>query len=166
MLKQQIEHEKFMRQAIELAKKAEALQEVPVGAIVVSEGKIIGSGYNQTISLCDPSAHAEMLAIRQAAKTIKNYRILDASLYVTLEPCSMCAGLLVQSRIKNVVFGAFDQKAGAAGSVLNVTQCEPLNHQLNVLGGVLERECANLLSEFFKARRKAKKILKANAIKS
>ena len=116
--------------------------------------KLIGEGFNQSIMHHDPSAHAEMIAVRQAAKAIENYRMLDCTLYVTLEPCPMCAGLLVHSRVKRIVFGARDEKTGAAGTVFNLVQSEKLNHLIEVESGVLAEECANLLSNFFKQRRK------------
>lgn len=142
-----------MQYAIELAQQAEAINEIPVGAVVVYQDKIIGEGFNQSISLSDPSAHAEMLAIRQAAKTLNNYRLLDCTLYVTLEPCAMCAGLLVHSRIKRLVFGANDEKTGSAGSVFNLVKNEKLNHQIEVCAGVMAEQCSALLSAFFKRRR-------------
>ncbi|MCO4798262.1 MAG: tRNA adenosine(34) deaminase TadA [Colwelliaceae bacterium] len=160
IIEQQADDEKFMAVAIELAKKAESYDEIPVGAIVVSDGEIIGEGFNQSIMHNDPSAHAEMIAIRQAGKNIENYRLLDCTLYVTLEPCPMCAGLLVHSRIKRIVFGAVDLKTGSAGSVFNITNTEKLNHQITVTTGVLAEKCSALLSNFFKRRRKEKKAKK------
>ena len=152
--------EQFMRKAIELAKQAQAIGEIPVGAVVVADNNIIGEGFNQSITRNDPSAHAEMLAIRQAGETLKNYRMLDCTLYVTLEPCPMCAGLLVHSRIKKLVFAAPDAKTGSAGSVFNLAQHEKLNHQIDVLSGLLAEECSTLLSNFFKRRRQEIKALK------
>lgn len=143
----------FMQKAYSLAKKAEAINEVPVGAVVVANGKIIGEGYNQSITLNDPSAHAEMLAIQQAGKVLNNYRMLDCTLYVTLEPCPMCAGLLIHSRIKRLVFAANDLKTGAAGSAFNLVEHEKHNHRVAVTGGVFAEECSELLSSFFKKRR-------------
>ncbi|MDX2366818.1 MAG: tRNA adenosine(34) deaminase TadA, partial [Colwellia sp.] len=136
---------------------AEQYNEIPVGAVVVHQGKIIGEGFNQSIMLNDPSAHAEMLAIRQAGKYINNYRLLDCTLYVTLEPCPMCAGLLVHSRIKRLVYASPDLKTGAAGSTFNLVCSEQLNHQIIVTGGVLQAQCSQLLSSFFKRRRAEKK---------
>ena len=136
-----------------LAKKAEGQGEIPVGAILVKNDKIIGEGWNQSIRLNDPSAHAEMMAIRQAGRVINNYRLIDATLYVTLEPCPMCAGLLVHSRIKQLVFGARDQKTGAAGTVMNIVNDPTLNHQLEVIPDVLGEQCSYQLSAFFKKRR-------------
>ncbi|MGJ8692153.1 MAG: tRNA adenosine(34) deaminase TadA [Thalassotalea sp.] len=143
----------FMARAYALAHQAEQINEIPVGAVVVANGEIIGEGYNQSITLNDPSAHAEMLAIRQAGQSLNNYRLIDCTLYVTLEPCPMCAGLLVHSRISRLVFAAADEKTGAAGSVMNLTQHDVLNHQVSVTAGVMADECSSLLSSFFKRRR-------------
>ena len=154
-------HEQYMTLALAQASLAEDKQEVPVGAIVVLNNEVIGRGHNQTISLCDPSAHAEVMAIKDAAQHIKNYRLIDAILYVTLEPCAMCAGLLVHSRIKTIVYGAHDYKAGAAGSVLNITAHDQLNHKIGLVSGVLEDECSGRLSAFFQKRRALKKAMKA-----
>lgn len=145
--------EDWMRRAIALAANAELQGEVPVGAVLVKDGNMIAEGWNQMISLSDPSAHAEMQAIRAASAVVGNYRLPDCTLYVTLEPCSMCAGVMVHSRIKRLVFGATDLKTGAAGSVLNLVQHGQFNHQLEVVSGVLAAECANQLSAFFKRRR-------------
>jgi tRNA(adenine34) deaminase len=150
----------FMQQAFKLAQKAEQYNEIPVGAVVVHQGKVIGEGFNQSIMLNDPSAHAEMLAIRQAGEHLNNYRLLDCTLYVTLEPCPMCAGLLVHSRIKRLVFASSDLKTGAAGSTFNLVCNEQLNHQVEVMGGVLQTQCSQLLSDFFKRRRNEKKAAK------
>lgn len=150
----------WMRHAMALSHQAKLIGEVPVGAIVVANNRVIGEGYNQSITQNDPSAHAEMIALRRAASAVDNYRIVDATLYVTLEPCPMCAGMMVHSRISRLVFGAFDAKTGAAGSVMNLVQHNQLNHQLIVSGGVLERECAIQLSGFFKKRRAQKRRLK------
>lgn len=154
---------RMMQQALALAAQAEALGEVPVGAVVVYQGDIIGRGYNRMITDADPSAHAEMVAMREAAAWLKNYRTLDTTLYVTLEPCPMCAGMLVHSRVKRVVFGAYDAKTGAAGSVFNLLQEPRLNHQVDVCGGVMAEACATQLSNFFRQRRAAKKALKQAA---
>ncbi|NMP17697.1 tRNA adenosine(34) deaminase TadA [Thalassotalea sp. Y01] len=150
----------YMQHALQLADKAEQQGEIPVGAVIVRDGQIIGEGWNQSIQLNDPSAHAEMQAVRQAGPNIANYRMLDTTLYVTLEPCPMCAGLLVHSRVNRVVFGANDLKTGACGSLFNLVQDERLNHQLEVVSGVLEAQCASKLSNFFKRRRAEKKALK------
>lgn len=154
--------EDWIRYAMTLAQRAEALGEVPVGAVVVdNEGQLLGEGWNTPISTHDPSAHAEMNAIRAAALSRNNYRVTDATLYVTLEPCPMCAGLLVHSRIRRVVFGAFDEKTGAAGTVMDLTSHPALNHQLVVTGGILAEQCATQLSMFFKRRREEKRQAKA-----
>lgn len=147
----------FMRQAMLLAEKAQAIGEVPVGAIIVVDSMIVGQGYNQSIALHDPSAHAEMLALREAAKNLENYRVVDATLYVTLEPCPMCAGALVHGRVKRIVFGAYDQKTGAAGTTMNLVQHDLLNHKMDVTGGCLQDECSAQISAFFKQRRRQKK---------
>lgn len=152
----------FMAQAIKLAIKAESEGEIPVGAVLVCNGEVIATGWNQSIQLHDPSAHAEMQAIRKAGPNMKNYRMLDCTLYVTLEPCPMCAGLLVHSRIKRVVFAANDLKTGSCGSVFNLTNNEKLNHQVAVTPGVLQQECSLMLSAFFKRRRKEKKAAKSS----
>ena len=143
----------WMQKAIECAQRAEAIDEIPVGAIIVKNDEIIAEGWNQSITLNDPSAHAEMIAIRQAGQVLNNYRLIDCTLYVTLEPCSMCAGLLVHSRIKRLVFGATDLKTGSAGSIMNLVQEPRLNHQLDVTSGVLAQQCAEQLSAFFRRRR-------------
>ncbi len=149
--------EKFMRRAIALAEIAESHNEIPVGAVVVYDGKIIGEGFNQSIMNSDPSAHAEMMAIRDAGKNIENYRLLDCTLYVTLEPCPMCAGLLVHSRIKQLIFASEDLKTGAAGSAFSLVNHENHNHQIQVSDGLLAAECSTMLSAFFKRRRAEKK---------
>lgn len=150
----------WMQYALLLADKAEQSGEIPVGAVLVKDGVMLGEGWNQSIQLNDPSAHAEMIAIRQAAAKIGNYRLIDCTLYVTLEPCAMCAGLLVHSRVKRLVFGAKDAKTGAAGSVLDIVRHPVLNHQLDVLDGPLAQQCADKLSEFFRRRRAEQKALK------
>jgi len=150
----------WMQHALTLADKAEALGEVPVGACVVVDDKVIGEGWNTPILDHDPSAHAELRAVREAANFVKNYRVIDATLYVTLEPCSMCAGMLVHARVKRVVFGAWDAKTGAAGSVMNLLQHPALNHQTEIVSGVLADKCAEKLSNFFKKRRKEIKAAK------
>ncbi len=143
----------FMQQAIEQAKLAAAAGEVPVGAILVHEGRVISTGFNQPIGHADPSAHAEMMALRSAAQTFSNYRLPGSTLYVTLEPCVMCAGAMLHARIDRVVFGATDPKTGAAGSVLDVFSEKRINHQTQVEGGVMGQECGQLLRDFFKERR-------------
>lgn len=147
----------FMREAISLAKQAQAIGEVPVGALIVHEGLVIASAYNQSISTNDPTAHAEILALRQAGDYLNNYRLLNTTLYVTLEPCAMCAMALVHARVSRVVFGAYDYKTGAGGSVYQLLDDEKMNHQLEFCSGVLEVECATLLSDFFKMRRAEKR---------
>lgn len=143
----------MMREAIVLARVAEREGEVPVGAVLVHQDRVIGRGWNHPISAHDPSAHAEMIAIREAAQALENYRLLDTTLYVTLEPCAMCAGAMIHARIKRLVFGAFDPKTGAAGSVFDLAGSGKLNHELLVDGGVLADECGNLLKSFFASRR-------------
>jgi tRNA(adenine34) deaminase len=147
----------FMQAAIALAKQAAENGEVPVGAVVVKDGKIIGRGCNSPIGLNDPSAHAEILALRDAANNIGNYRLVDCTLYVTLEPCAMCSGAVQHSRITNLVYGASDLKTGACGSVINLMAEEKLNHHTKVKSGVLADETGQILSEFFKQRRLNKK---------
>ena len=152
--------EEWMRYALLLADKAQQQGEIPVGAVLVQDNKIMGEGWNQSITNHDPSAHAEMIAIRQAGQMLQNYRLVNSTLYVTLEPCPMCAGLLVHSRIDRLVFGAADLKTGSAGSVMNLVSHPQLNHHIEVLGGILDQECGTKLSEFFKSRRAEKKRLK------
>lgn len=152
--------QKWMALALLLAEKAEAKGEVPVGAVLVKGDTMIASGFNLSITEHDPTAHAEMECIRAAGKILHNYRMLGATLYVTLEPCSMCAGAIVHSRIARVVYGADDLKTGAAGSVINLLQHPAFNHQLDVTAGVLSEQCAAQLSNFFKRRRTEKKTLK------
>ncbi|WP_194756965.1 tRNA adenosine(34) deaminase TadA [Aliidiomarina indica] len=153
----------YMQRAIALAAEAEADGEVPVGAVLVYQDEIIGEGRNQVIGGCDPSLHAEVSAIRQGAAKLGNYRLLDTTLYVTLEPCPMCAGLLVHSRIKRLVYGTADPKTGAAGSLLDLTRHAQLNHQIEVSDGVLEAQCRQQLSGFFQKRRALQKALKRAA---
>ena len=142
-----------MLQAYDLALNAEEEGEVPVGALIVLEDKCIGAGWNRPIASHDPSAHAEIQALRGAAAAMKNYRLPGTTLYVTLEPCVMCAGAIIQARIARVVFGASDPRAGAAGSVFDVLNTDKLNHRVELTGGVMEAECAKLLQVFFKSRR-------------
>lgn len=143
----------FMTRALELARMAEAAGEVPVGAVVVKNGAIVGEGWNRPISTRDPSAHAEMIAMRSAATVLDNYRLLDTTLYVTLEPCSMCAGAMVHARVKRLVFAATDPRAGAAGSVFNIVQHSALNHRVELETGLMAQECAGVLRQFFASRR-------------
>jgi tRNA(adenine34) deaminase len=143
----------FMREALSMARCAECLGEVPVGAVVVHEGKIIGRGFNSPIGTSDPTAHAEIAALRDAARDRRNYRLPDCELFVTLEPCAMCAGAILHARIARVVYGARDPKTGAHGSAIDLFAIERLNHHTKVVGGLLAEECGVLLSGFFAARR-------------
>jgi len=147
--------ERFMREALALAEAAAAEGEVPVGAVLVQDGVAIASAGNAPIRLNDPTAHAEVLALRAGGAYAGNYRMPGSTLYVTLEPCTMCAAALVHARVARLVYGAADPKTGAAGSVMNVVVDPRLNHRVDVTGGVLEKECASLLQEFFRARRGA-----------
>lgn len=142
-----------MSRAIELARQAEAAGEVPVGAVIVKDGVVVGEGWNRPISTSDPSAHAEMIAMRTAAQALGNYRLLDTTLYVTLEPCAMCAGAMVHARVKRLVYAATDPRAGAAGSVFNIVQHAALNHRLEMTAGVMAEDCSAMLRRFFAARR-------------
>ena len=142
-----------MSEALGLAKQAKQLGEVPVGALVVLNGEVIGRGYNRSLSNCDPCGHAEILAIRDAAKHIQNYRLTNATLYVSLEPCIMCAGAILHARIKRLVFAARDTRFGAAGSQLNLLESIFLNHQTTVTSGVLQQDASDLLAGFFSQRR-------------
>lgn len=144
----------FMRAALTLAQDARRSGEVPVGAIVVADGRIVGRGYNAPISRQDPTAHAEIAALRDAARALGNYRLPGCDLYVTLEPCAMCAGAIAHARIRRLVFGARDPKTGACGSVIDLFAEPRLNHHTAVAGGVLAEECGGLLTEFFAARRR------------
>lgn len=146
--------EHWMRHAIEVAQRAEQEGEVPVGAVIVKYDQLIADGWNCPISTHDPSAHAEIVAMRKAGEVLQNYRLLDTTLYVTLEPCVMCSGALFHARVARVVYGAKDPKAGAAGSVYNTLLDERFNHTIKLTGNVLARECGELLTNFFKARRK------------
>ncbi len=145
-----------MRCALVLARRAEAAGEVPVGALLVRGGEVVGEGGNGPIGAHDPTAHAEIVALRDAGQRLGNYRLVDTTLYVTLEPCAMCAGAIVHARVGRVVFGAFDPKGGAAGSVFDVLGSDRLNHRVELTAGVLAAECGTLLSDFFRARRKRK----------
>jgi tRNA(adenine34) deaminase len=142
-----------MREALQLARAAALAGEVPVGALVVQGERVIGRGSNRPISGCDPTAHAEVVALRDAAKHLGDYRLGGTTLYVTLEPCIMCAAALIHARVDRVVFGAWDPKAGGAGSIADVFNIRELNHRVDVFGGVLAEECGALLSDFFRARR-------------
>ena len=148
----------YMRDALELARQAEAAGEVPVGAVVVRDGVIIGRGYNAPISRHDPSAHAEMMALREAAQHTGNYRLVGCELFVTLEPCLMCAGAIMHARIARLVYGASDPKTGACGSVVDAFAEPRLNHHAGVVPGVLAEECGSMLSHFFARRRAQQKV--------
>jgi tRNA(adenine34) deaminase len=148
----ELDHQ-FMQQALDQAKLAAIAGEVPVGAILVRDGKVISTGFNQSITNSDPSAHAEIMALRNAAQAESNYRLPGSTLYVTLEPCAMCAGAMLHARVGRVVFGAADPKTGAAGSVLNVFSEKQINHQTQVDGGIMGDECGQALRDFFKGRR-------------
>lgn len=150
------ENEKYMKEAIKQAKKAYAIGEVPIGCVIVYENKIIGRGYNRRIIDKNPLAHAEMIAIKKASKKMGDWRLEDCTMYVTLEPCQMCSGAIVQARMKKVVVGCMNPKAGCAGSILNLLQVEKFNHQVELEIGVLQEECSMLMKNFFKELRKAK----------
>ena len=143
----------FMSRALELALEAQSAGEVPVGAVIVKDGVIVGEGWNRPISTRDPSAHAEMIAMRAAARALDNYRLLETSLYVTLEPCAMCSGAMVHARVKRLVYAATDPRAGAAGSLFNIVQHAALNHRVEISTGVMSEECSGLLRSFFASRR-------------
>ena len=148
---------KFMRAAIAQAKKAEALEEVPIGCVIVYEGKIIARGYNRRNTDLNTISHAEMNAIRKASKKLGDWRLEGCTIYITLEPCQMCSGAIVQSRIDRCVIGAMNPKAGCAGSVMNLLQVAQFNHQVEITRGVLEEECSSMLSEFFRRLRSSKR---------
>ena len=152
-MKQEELDRQFMQQALEQAQLAAVAGEVPVGAVIVRNGEVIARAFNQPITKHDPSAHAEMLALRQAALSAENYRLPSTTLYVTLEPCTMCAGAMLHARVDRIVYGAADPKTGAAGSVLDVFSSKQINHQTVVEGGVMAQECGQLLRNFFKERR-------------
>ncbi|MFZ2507214.1 MAG: tRNA adenosine(34) deaminase TadA [Steroidobacteraceae bacterium] len=143
----------WMRHALELAARAEAEGEVPVGALVVRDEEVLGEGWNRPLALCDPTAHAEILAMRAAARKMRDYRLGGATLYVTLEPCPMCAAAIAHARIARLVFGAWDPRQGAAGSAFNLLKGEAMNHRVDAFGGVLSEECGELLKRFFESRR-------------
>jgi tRNA(adenine34) deaminase len=145
---------KFMKLALGLAKKAELKNEVPVGALIVRNGEIIGQGMNTSISDHDPTSHAEINAIREAAKAIKNYRLKDCAIYVTLEPCAMCVGAIQHARIEKIIYGAPDPKTGACGSMIDLISVKEINHHAEAIGGILEKECGQILKEFFLSKRK------------
>lgn len=153
-------HEIFMAEAIQEALKADKLNEVPVGAVVVLDGQIIGRGFNQPISSNDPTAHAEVMALRDAAKHVANYRLVDADLYVTIEPCTMCSGAIVHSRIRTLIYGAAEPKAGVVQSQQSIFTEPYFNHVVSVISGVLAEECSAVMQAFFKRRREEKKQIK------
>jgi tRNA(adenine34) deaminase len=146
-------HESFMREALVLARLAETNGEVPVGAVVVVDGEIIGRGFNSPIAKCDPTAHAEILALREAGASLRNYRLETATLYATLEPCAMCAGALVAARVRRLVFGARDLRFGGVRSKFRIADSELLNHRVEIVEGVLAPECVELVKKFFESRR-------------
>lgn len=168
-LEQQKIDEKWMAYALSVADNAARENEIPVGAVLVKDDQLIAQGWNLSILNHDACAHAEIMAIREAGKVLENYRLVDCTLYVTLEPCPMCAGALVHARIKRLVYGAGDYKTGAAGSVFDLVRSEKLNHQIEVTSGIYADQCATKVSDFFKRRRKEKKAekqaLKAQALK-
>jgi len=147
--------ETFMREALGLARQAAEAGEVPVGAVVVKDGAVVGRGYNRPVAGRDPTAHAEVTCLRDAAERIGNYRLADCVIYVTLEPCAMCAGAIMNARVRLVVYGAADPKSGACGSVVDLFAENRLNHHATVVGGVMAEEAAKLLQDFFSARRRA-----------
>ncbi len=146
-------HFKFMYEALKEAQKAYRDEEVPIGAVITFKGKIIARGHNKIIKLEDPTAHAEILAIRKAARYMQNFRLNDAIMYVTIEPCTMCAGALVLARITHLYYGAKDEKSGACGTVFNIANNKKLNHHIKIKGGILEKECRQLVQIFFKNKR-------------
>ena len=149
--------EKFMQEAIKEAKKAEQKLEVPVGCVIVKDGEIIARGYNQKETKKDTTKHAEIIAIQKASKKLESWRLINCEMYVTLEPCSMCAGAIIQSRIKKIYIGTMDEKTGACGSVLNLLEDYPFNHKVEIETGVEKEKCEKILKEFFKKLRNAKK---------
>lgn len=144
---------RFMQEAFNLAIKAQQIAEVPIGAIVVFNNQIIGRGWNQPLHQCDPTAHAEIIALREAAKCLGNYRLINCSLYVTLEPCIMCVGAIIHARIQRLIFGAFDPKTGMAGSVLNLFEAPQVNHRVEITYEPLDNACGKLLKDFFQGKR-------------
>jgi len=152
--------ERWMRYAMNLALKAQDEGEVPVGAVLVLDNQVIGEGWNRSIGHHDPTAHAEIMALREGGNAVQNYRLLEATLYVTLEPCVMCAGAMIHARIRRMVYGASDAKTGAAGSLLDVLRHPGMNHQVEIVSGVLAQECAEQLSAFFRFRRSQKKAIR------
>jgi tRNA(adenine34) deaminase len=149
-----LDHIAFMTAALQEAAAAAAQDEVPIGAVLVSDtGEVLAAAHNQTIQNCDPSAHAEILTLREAAQKLKNYRLLNTTLYVSIEPCIMCMGAMIHARVSRLIFGASDPKWGAAGSLYNLGADRRLNHQLEIIGGVLADDCRGLMQEFFRSKR-------------
>ncbi|WP_196140495.1 tRNA adenosine(34) deaminase TadA [Aliikangiella sp. G2MR2-5] len=155
-------HEHWMRKALALAKKAELLGEVPVGAVLVKDGQIIGQGYNHPIALHDPSAHAEIMALREAGQHLQNYRQIETTMYITLEPCAMCAMAMVHARVQRVVFATREPRTGAGGSLYQLLQHSGHNHQIDIIEGVLQEESSEMLKRFFKQKREVSKQAKTN----
>ncbi|MBU4376726.1 MAG: tRNA adenosine(34) deaminase TadA [Candidatus Omnitrophica bacterium] len=152
-----LSHEYYMQEALKEAVKAFRRDEVPVGAVIVHKDKIIARAHNQIVTLKDPTAHAEMIAITQAADYLRNERLINCSLYATIEPCAMCAGAAVLARIEKIIYGADDPKTGACGSVINIASNKKLNHRIEVTGGIMREDCAGLLKDFFKKKRSARR---------
>ena len=151
-----MDHEHFMKLALEQAEKARQIQEVPVGALLIdNKGNALARSFNQTISMNDPTAHAEILVLRKTAHLVHNYRLLNTTLYVTIEPCIMCMGAIIHARVERVVFGAFDPKWGGAGSVINLADNQKLNHTVKIVSGVCEKECREMIQDFFREKRKS-----------
>ena len=156
------EQEKFMKEAIRQAKKAYLLEEVPIGCVIVHEGKIIARGYNRRNTDKNTLSHAELIAIRKAAKKLGDWRLEECTMYVTLEPCQMCAGAMMQARLTEAVIGCMNPKAGCAGSVLNILEMDGFNHKVQVIRGVLEEECSHMMSQFFRELREKKKAARSS----
>lgn len=153
-LNRMTQDEKYMKEALKQAKAAGLLDEVPVGCVIVKDNKIIAKGYNKRETLKDPSAHAEIVAIRKAAKKLGDWQLVDCTIYVTIEPCIMCAGTIIQSRISKVVYGATDIRGGAFGTSINVLDAQNINHHPQIIGGVLKDECTGIIKNYFKSKRK------------
>ena len=153
-LNRMTQDEKYMKEALKQAKVAGLLDEVPVGCVIVKDNKIIAKGYNKRETLKDPSAHAEIVAIRKAAKKLGDWQLVDCTIYVTIEPCIMCAGAIIQSRISKVVYGATDIRGGALGTSINVLDAQNINHHPQIIGGVLKDECTGIIKNYFKSKRK------------
>ena len=158
-------HERYMKEALKQAKKAYDIEEVPIGCIIVHEGKIIARGYNRRNIDKNTTSHAEMIAIKKASKKLGDWRLEECTMYITLEPCQMCAGAIVQARIPKVVIGSMNPKAGCAGSVINLLQMQEFNHQVDIVQGILQEECSHMLKDFFTDLRKMKALEKKNIVK-